>query len=257
MPKKAWVIGTDGVVDWYENNRQTPYYSIWHGNRMLFSYYKDDEAKGLELLKENLETAEENGVCEILTLKLHSLIDQKKLITDKTPYIASLDFSPCMPENTNKVIGKAPAGYERMNYHEKQNEIINMLKVIKDSQDEKIKSLESRLTAIEEEEIEDIQPGSKLIGYLGELIQSPKIQDVIIGAISKFLLPQKTVIAGMETTNIENSNTVMSDQDKLNIAISTIAQHDPDYINDLYRLSQIAVNKPETFKFLLSSLRNL
>jgi hypothetical protein len=95
---KAWCTGTSALLDWYDSNAQNPYYSVWRGRNLSFSWNNDDMEAGRQKLENDINFAEQNNVTEVLTIKLHPKKD-KGYITSSTPVYASLDFRPCALES--------------------------------------------------------------------------------------------------------------------------------------------------------------
>ena len=46
---KAMVTGTKGLMDWLDRNSISPYYSVWCGKQLLFSWNDDDKEAGVGL----------------------------------------------------------------------------------------------------------------------------------------------------------------------------------------------------------------
>ena len=68
---KAMVTGTKGLMDWLDRNSISPYYSVWCGKQLLFSWNDDDKEAGSNKLENDLYAIEQNGVGDLLTIKLH------------------------------------------------------------------------------------------------------------------------------------------------------------------------------------------
>lgn len=73
----------------------------------------------------------------------------------------------------------------------------------------------------------------------------------LLGLLSKALggnsAPAKTIINGLDEAKIRN----------INKAVKILAKYDDEIDTDLLKLSSIAENNPDTFKMLISSLRNM
>ena len=106
---KAMVTGTKGLMDWLDRNAISPYYSVWCGKQLLFSWNDDDKEAGSNKLESDLYAIEQNGVGDLLTVKLHPKKEKGGFITDKTPIYASLNFRPAELERSN-MYGMQPMG---------------------------------------------------------------------------------------------------------------------------------------------------
>ena len=91
---KAMYNGVQNIMDAYDRNASTPYYSVWAGRDMVFSYNDDDEEKGRNHLLENLIACEQNEHTDILKIKFHPK-KEKSFITDKSPSISTLFVRVC------------------------------------------------------------------------------------------------------------------------------------------------------------------
>jgi hypothetical protein len=178
---KAMVTGTRGVMDWFDRNSASPYYSVWCNRQLLFSWNSDDLEEGRNKLENDLIAIENNGVGDLLTIKLHPKKEKGGFITDKTPIYASLNFRPAELERAyyspNAIAGtgsnQLADAIARLT--ETQNLILSKL-----SEDE-----------FEEEEKEE--------SALGKLINNPAVQGLAIGYISKLLGLNNMDTANMQT----------------------------------------------------------
>jgi hypothetical protein len=178
---KAMVTGTRGIMEWFDRNSTTPYYSVWCNRQLLFSWNSDDLEEGRNKLENDLIAIENNGVGDLLTIKLHPKKEKGGFITDKTPIYASLNFRPAELERAyyspNAIAGtgsnQLADAIARLT--ETQNLILSKL-----SEDE-----------FEEEEKEE--------SALGKLINNPAVQGLAIGYISKLLGLNNMDTANMQT----------------------------------------------------------
>lgn len=71
------------------------------------------------------------------------------------------------------------------------------------------------------------------------------------------VLPQ-LIGTGNKGVQIAGDPTLIDNKkDLLSKAITILTEHDEDIANDLYKLSQIAINNPNQFKMLINMLRNM
>jgi hypothetical protein len=181
MPvNNAMVTGTRGIMEWFDDNANTPYYSVWSGpKQMNFSWNDDDQDAGRQILEKNISAFEQNGVGSLLTLKLHPKKDKAGHITNVTPHYASIQFRPAELEraiyNPRAIAGIDSGLSERLRNLEETNNLIL-----------------SKLSAQEFEEEEEEQPN-----HFQNLLNSPQVQGLMIAGISKFLGIDNSSVSGM------------------------------------------------------------
>lgn len=196
----AMVTGTRGIMEWYDDNASTPYYSVWSGpKQMNFSWNDDDQDAGRQILEKNIAAFEQNGVGTLLTLKLHPKKDKAGHITNVTPHYASIQFRPAELEravyNPHHIAGV------------RDNETSQLLKAMIENQNLILSKLSER--EFEEEEPEEDNS-------LGALLKNPQIQGLMIAGVSKFLgineggLGATTGIAGINE-NPEEAVIILND----------------------------------------------
>ena len=74
--QKAQTTGTNGVMDWFDRNATSPYYSVCEiisGTKrdLLFSCNEDSIDNARRILEENIAAFEQNGVNTLYALILH------------------------------------------------------------------------------------------------------------------------------------------------------------------------------------------
>lgn len=184
---KAMVTGTRGVMDWFDRNSASPYYSVWCNRQLLFSWNSDDAEEGRNKLENDLIAIENNGVGDLLTIKLHPKKEKGGFITDKTPIYASLNFRPAELERAYY----SPSAIAGTN----NNQLADAIARLTETQN----LILSKLS--EDEFEEDEQEESTL----GKFINNPAVQNLAIGYVSKLLgmsdMPVQTGIAGINELN--------------------------------------------------------
>lgn len=197
---KAMVTGTRGLMDWFSRNATSPYYSVWCGKQLLFSWNDDDLDLGSAKLQDDISAIEENGVGDLLTIRLHPNKDKAGFITDKSPIYASLNFRPAQIERN--MYGMQPMGSVN------NSKLESMLERMLENQN----VLMSKMAADELEEEEE-EPQSAF----GNILNSPHVQSLLIAGVSKLLgmgqtEPTVAGIAGIpeEHEVIEIVNSLMS-----------------------------------------------
>lgn len=188
---KAMVTGTDAVMDWFDRNATSPYYSVWADRKqLLFSWNDEDEVRGRNKLEDDLRAIEQNNVSDLLTIKLHPKKEKGGFITDKSPINASLNFRPTELERSMYGMPQM-AG---MGYNSKME---NVLERVLETQNAILTKLNAE--ELEEEEEEEDK------GVLGNILNSPHMQTLLMAGISKFLgisgMEQGAGLAGIEEGN--------------------------------------------------------
>jgi hypothetical protein len=189
---KAMVTGTKGLMDWLDRNAISPYYSVWCGKQLLFSWNDDDKEAGSNKLESDLYAIEQNGVGDLLTVKLHPKKEKGGFITDKTPIYASLNFRPAELERSH-MYGMQPMGSVN-------SRLESMLE----------KLLENQAILMQQDDEDNIVERPK--SGIEALIDSPHVQGLIIAGLSKMfkLDNQPTGIAGINEANANEALVLLS-----------------------------------------------
>jgi len=88
--------GRDSVISGYNifhDQSGCAYFSVWQTKTLKFANNDNNLDKALELLEENLEMIESSGTQSIYTLRVHKTTDSDGMISDKTPYYGSFNFT--------------------------------------------------------------------------------------------------------------------------------------------------------------------
>lgn len=255
---KAMYNGVDAIMSAYDRNAQTPYYSVWAGKDMIFSYNEDDIEQGRIHLMENLIACEQNEHSDILKIKFHPK-KEKLFITDRTPAIATLFVRVTDPNYLkNQIQPYQPQNnYGMQNILEKQIELMN--------------GINNRLALLEEaqQDVEDEEEEEDKLGQIGALLNNPAIQ-TILGMLIPAVVPMfkapvaNTSIAGIpedkidfvedldlqvDVKQIENLIT-----DKLVNALIRLNKHTDNLEESLEKLADMADENPAKYKMLITYL---
>jgi hypothetical protein len=245
--KKAVLCGPDAVITWYEGVKQGPYYSIWNKREKMFVYRETDEEKGLQILRDTLEAAEQNGITDILNIRVHPVVEKDGYITDKTPYDYNMPFTVVSEYPGHAVANQMPFNAANQLYREtlssKNDKIIEKLDLLLTKQS----SFEARLNALEEGEDDNDQP-TGLNGVLAGILQKPETQNMLLGLIGNLFGNRPgAVLAGAP-----------NDQDeKIKAAIERLKRVDEKLGDDLLSLAKLAETNPIVWQALLTQLRTL
>jgi len=188
--EKAMVTGTRGIMDWFDRNATSPYYSVWvNRKQLLFSWNDDDMEAGRSKLEDDLAAIEQNNNNDLIIIKLHPKKDKAGYITDKTPIYGSLVCRASELERPN--YGMQQMG--GMGYNSKME---NVLEKVLETQN----AILTKLSADELEEEEE-KPNT-----LGNILSSPHVQSLLIAGVSKLLgignmEQQAAAMAGINDVN--------------------------------------------------------
>jgi len=188
--EKAMVTGTRGIMDWFDRNATSPYYSVWvNRKQLLFSWNDDDMEAGRSKLEDDLAAIEQNNNNDLIIIKLHPKKDKAGYITDKTPIYGSLVCRASELERPNY-------GMQQIGGYSSKME--NVLERVLETQN----AILTKLNADELEEEEEAPESNTL----GSLIMQPHIQTLLIAGVSKLLgisgmEQQPASIAGIEDIN--------------------------------------------------------
>ena len=170
--QKAMTTGTSGVMDWFDRNATSPYYSVCEiisptKKELLFSCNEDSVDNARRILEENISAFEQNGVNTLYALILHPKKDKTGYITMNTPSHAMLKFRPAELEQPVYGVGAYTGGGGGSNSYA-------MEKIM-----DKLNMLESRLSATEELEEIDEAPQSPI----NAMLSNPQVQEALISGL--------------------------------------------------------------------------
>jgi len=236
-PNKCFLTGADAVLNWYDVNAKTWYWSVTDSKgEILFYYAGTDENESRDHLDANIKMAENSGVESTLTLRIHPKSPKTGYFDSKSERMIVTHFRPVSYETSQmQPVNNNQMGY--VNQHLLGE--INSLK-------SQISALQMQLDNEDEDEEEPEEGG--LAGFF----KNPVMQNILIQQLQGMFMPTTKVtnVAGV-LDGVEN------DQDqKIDEAIETLKQYTPNLGDDLILLAQIALNDPQQFKFLLKMLRS-
>lgn len=187
--EKAMVTGTRGIMDWFDRNATSPYYSVWvNRKQLLFSWNEDDMEAGRSKLEDDLAAIEQNNNNDLIIIKLHPKKDKAGYITDKTPIYGSLVCRASELERPN--YGMQMAG---MGYNSKMESVLERV----------LETQNAILTKLNAEDLEEEEEEEKDKGILGNILSNPQMQTLLMAGVTKLLGignadPVATGLAGIE-----------------------------------------------------------
>ena len=167
---KAWCTGVNALMEWFDDHAEQPYYSVWRGRNLSFSWNNDDMEAGRLKLLNDITFAEHNNVSEVLTLKLHNKKDKSGYITSSTPTYGSLDFRPSPMEQQVYGVSVPHA-----------NNSYAMEKIL-----DKLNILESKIAGYESME-DDFEEEEKPLSPINAMLNNPEIHQALVSGVMGML----------------------------------------------------------------------
>jgi hypothetical protein len=201
---KAQATGTRRIMEWFDRNATTPYFSVWSNTtpskkELNFGWYEDDLEAGRNKLENDLEALEQNGVNELYTILLHQKKNKDGYITLDTPYYASLKFRAAELEQPMVMPMQHIAGFNS------NQRLESVLEKMMETQN----MILSRLSQEEFDEDEEEEEND----VIGGLMKNPEIQAMIMGGIGKIfnMAGEKPVaVAGVTESDEDEVFTIVN-----------------------------------------------
>ena len=242
-PNKAFLTGTDAVMQWYDTNAKTTFWSVNDSKGdILFYYGGNDENEAREHLENNLRMAEQQGVEATLTLRIHPKMPKSGYFEKKDTGMVVTHFRPTSFN---------PISYQPMNQmgYANQPNLMNEINALRSE----IAALKMQQELEEDEEEEEPEEDNFLAG----LMKSPQIQTMILSQISSLFAPTQKVthVAGIEKTETMTNETEIDNEERIYDAIERLKLVDDQLASDLELLCEMAETDKMQFNFLLKMLR--
>jgi hypothetical protein len=241
-PNKAFLTGTDAVMQWFDTNAKTSFWSVNDSKGdILFYYGGNDENEAREHLENNLRMAEQQGVEATLTLRIHPKMPKSGYFEKKDTGMVVTHFRPTSFN---------PISYQSMNQVGAYNS--NFMT--------EINSLRSEIAALKmkqelEEDEEDEEPEEE--NFLAGIMKSPQVQTMILSQLSSFFAPTQKVthVAGIDQTETMTKETEIDNEQRIYDAVERLKLVDQHLASDLELLCEMAETDKMQFNFLLKMLR--
>ena len=239
-PNKAFLTGTDAVMQWYDTNAKTNLWSVNDSKGdILFYYSGNDENEAREHLENNLRMAEQQGVEATLTLRIHPKMPKSGYFEKKDTGMVVTHFRP---NSFN------PISYQPMNQMGAyQPNLMN-----------EINALRSEIAALKMQqdldEDEDEEPEEE--NFLAGLMKSPQIQTMILSQLGNLFAPNQKVthVAGIQTETM-TKETEVDNEERIYEAVERLKLLDDQLASDLELLCEMGETDKMQFNFLLKMLR--
>ena len=235
-PNKAFLTGTESVMQWYDTNAKTTFWSVRDAkNEILFFYAGKDENESREHLENNMRMAEAQGVEATLTLKIHAKCPKDGYFSKNEEGIVITHFRPS---------SYTPTGYQPVNNYA-NDQLLNELRAMRSE----LAAIKMKQEMEEMEEDEEEEEPNALMGF----IKNPAIQNLLISQITGLFNPTSKVthVAGV----MDGAETETEEDEKINEAINILRKYDDQLGYDLMLLAELAEKDQMQFKFLLKMLR--
>ena len=241
-PIIAGIVGTSEVMDWYDLNATTHFWSVTNSKgQIVFFNVENDENISREKLEANLRAAENKGIEATFTLNIYPKVPKCGYYTKKDePMVVCIfrptAFNPISYQPINQMGGHQP----------------NLMT--------EINALRSEIAALKmqqelEEDEEDEEPEQE--NFLAGLMNSPQIQTMILSQLSSLFAPGQKVthVAGIEQTETMTNETEIDNEERIYNAVERLKVVDQHLASDLELLCEMAETDKMQFNFLLKMLR--
>ena len=240
-PNKAFLTGTDAVMQWYDNNAKTNFWSVNDSKGdILFYYGGNDENEAREHLENNLRMAEQQGVEATLTLRIHPKMPKSGYFEKKDTGMVVTHFRPTSFN---------PISYQPMNQmgYAGQPNLMTEINALRSE----IAALKMQQEIEEDEEEEEPEEENFLAGFM----KSPQIQSMILSQLSGLFAPTQKVthVAGIEKP--ETMTNEIDNEERIYEAVERLKLVDDQLASDLELLCEMAETDKMQFNFLLKMLR--
>ena len=243
-PNKAFLTGTDAVMQWYDTNAKTNLWSVNDSKGdILFYYSGNDENEAREHLENNLRMAEQQGVEATLTLRIHPKMPKSGYFEKKDTGMVVTHFRPTSFN---------PISYQPMNQmgYPGQPNLMTEINALRSE----IAALKMQ-QAIDDQDDDDDEPEEE--NFLAGFMKSPQIQTMILSQLSSLFAPTQKVthVAGFEKTETMANETEIDNEERIYDAVERLKLVDDQLASDLELLCEMAETDKFQFNFLLKMLR--
>ena len=239
-PNKAFLTGTDAVMQWYDTNAKTNLWSVNDSKGdILFYYSGNDENEAREHLENNLRMAEQQGVEATLTLRIHPKMPKSGYFEKKDTGMVVTHFRPTSFN---------PISYQPMNQMGAyQPNLMNEINALRSE----IAALKMQQDLDEDEEEEPEEEN-----FIAGLMKSPQIQTMILSQLGNLFSPNQKVthVAGIQTETM-TKETEIDNEERIYEAVERLKLLDDQLASDLELLCEMGETDKMQFNFLLKMLR--
>ena len=243
-PNTAGIIGTDAVMNWYDLNAPTHFWSVTNSKgQVLFLNVENDENVSREKLEANLRAAESQNIEATYTLNIYPKVPKCGYYTKKDEEMIVCIFRPTAFN---------PISYQSMNQMGYPGQP-NMMTEINALRSE-LAALKMKQEMDDQDDDDDDEPEEN---FLSGLMKSPQIQTIILSQLSSLFAPGQKVthVAGIAQTETMANETEIDNEERIYNAVERLKAVDPNLASDLELLCEMAETDKFQFNFLLKMLR--
>lgn len=239
-PNTAGIVGTSEVMDWYDLNASTHFWSVTNSKgQIVFFNVENDENISREKLEANLRAAENKGIEATFTLNIYPKVPKCGYYTKKDEPMVVCIFRPTAFN---------PISYQPMNQMGYTGQPNLMTE---------INALRSEIAALKmQQEIDDQEEDDEPEeNFLSGMLNSPQIQTMILSQLSSLFAPTQKVthVAGIEKP--ETMTNEIDNEERIYEAVERLKLVDDQLASDLELLCEMAETDKFQFNFLLKMLR--
>ncbi len=237
-PNKAFLTGTDAVMQWYDTNAKTNLWSVNDSKGdILFYYSGNDENEAREHLENNLRMAEQQGVEATLTLRIHPKMPKSGYFEKKDTGMVVTHFRP--------------TSFNPISYQP-----INQMGAYQPNLMNEINALRSEIAALKmQQDMEDEEEEPEEENFIAGLMKSPQMQSILISQLGNLFAPNQKVthVAGIEKP--ETMTNEIDNEERIYEAVERLKLLDDQLASDLELLCEMGETDKMQFNFLLKMLR--
>lgn len=242
-PNNAGIVGTSDVMDWYDRNAPTHFWSVTDSKgRFIFLNVENDENISREKLEANIRAAESQGIEATYTLNIYPKVPKCGYYTRKDEPMVVCVFRPTAFN---------PISYQPMNQmgYPGQPNLMTEINALRSE----IAALKMQQDMEEDEEEEEPEEENFLAGFM----KNPQIQTMILSQLSSLFAPQQKVthVAGIEKPETMTNELQIDNEERIYDAIERLKAVDDQLASDLELLCEMAETDKMQFNFLLKMLR--
>ena len=242
-PNTAGLIGANDVMNWYDTNAKTCFWSVTNSKGETVFYNVDnDENISRQHLEENVRMAESKGVEATYTLRIHPKVPKCGYYTKKDEGMVVAQFRPTSFN---------PISYQPMNQmgYPGQPNLMTEINALRSE----IAALKMQ-QEIDDQDDDDDEPEEE--NFLSGLMKSPQIQTMILSQLGNLFAPNQKVthVAGIQTETM-TKETEVDNEERIYEAVERLKLLDDQLASDLELLCEMGETDKMQFNFLLKMLR--
>jgi hypothetical protein len=238
--------GVKQVLNAYVQN-DMPGWSLWWSPRDLMAKYEGGSMQeGKDQLEAALNLLTEGGSEASYMLRVYEDLPKGQKINSATPYSGSFNFGLFDYQGGRSVGDMSP-------YQQRQSAVMGQIDArFQELQD---KYLGKIIAKMEEDDKEEDEKPSGIMGVIGSLLENPSVQQALMAKLSGWLGSPSMLPAPAQVAGVGEGPKISQEQyDKLAEAVNILAGCDPLIGDHLLELAKIARDNPKKYKMALTFL---